>query len=153
MVFSFQSLNQGSVFFFKFLISKIQGSGFSFEFLNLIFQASGFSFKFLKYYHNLTIFRVILNFAQECFYLENKVGVVDFTKACGLVKFPTLPILGCLQNLLPPLYFRGKVSFLQKTPPNSPGPVRVKDSGVEMSCNLHKPGRKRSRIDLCPRFF
>ena len=40
-----------------------------------------------KYYHNLTIFRVILNFAQECYYLENKVGVVDFTKAHGLVKF------------------------------------------------------------------
>ena len=32
-------------------------------------------------------FRVILNFAQECYYLENKVGVVDFTKARGLVKF------------------------------------------------------------------
>jgi hypothetical protein len=30
---------------------------------------------------------VILNFAQECYYLENKVGVVDFTKARGLVKF------------------------------------------------------------------
>jgi hypothetical protein len=37
-----------------------------------------------------------------------------------------------------------------ETPPKSPGPVRIKDSGVEMSCNLHKPGRKRSRIDLCP---
>ena len=32
-------------------------------------------------------FRVILNFAQECYYLKNKVGVVDFTKARGLVKF------------------------------------------------------------------
>jgi hypothetical protein len=30
---------------------------------------------------------VILNFAQECYYLENKVGVVGFTKARGLVKF------------------------------------------------------------------
>ena len=28
-----------------------------------------------------------MNFAQECYYLENKVGVVDFTKAHGLVKF------------------------------------------------------------------
>ena len=28
-----------------------------------------------------------MNFAQECYYLENKVGVVDFTKARGLVKF------------------------------------------------------------------
>ena len=26
----------------------------------------------------------------------------------------------------------------------------VKKTGVEMSCHLHKPGRKRSRIDLCP---
>ena len=56
-----------------FLISKIQGSGFSFQ--------------FLKNYHNLQFFRVILNFAQECYYLKNKVGVVDFTKARGLVKF------------------------------------------------------------------
>ena len=30
---------------------------------------------------------MILNLAQECCYLENKVGVVDFTKACGLVEF------------------------------------------------------------------
>ena len=52
-----------------FLISKIQGSGFSFQ--------------FLKNYHNLQFFRVILNFAQECYYLKNKVGVVDFTKARG----------------------------------------------------------------------
>ena len=51
------------------------------------FQGSGFSFKFLKYYPNLMIFRVILNFSPECYYLENKVEVVDFTKACGLVKF------------------------------------------------------------------
>ena len=56
-----------------FLISKIQGSGFSFQ--------------FLKNYHNLQFFRVILNFAQECYYLKNKVGVVDFTKARGMVKF------------------------------------------------------------------
>ena len=32
-------------------------------------------------------FRVILNFAQECYYLKNKVGVVDFTKARRVVKF------------------------------------------------------------------
>ena len=56
-----------------FLISKIQGSGFSFQ--------------FLKNYHNLQFFRVILNFAQECYYLKNKEGVVDFTKARGVVKF------------------------------------------------------------------
>ena len=28
---------------------------------------------------------VILNFSQECHYLKNKVGVVDFTNAQGLV--------------------------------------------------------------------
>ena len=32
-------------------------------------------------------FCVILNFSQECYYLKNKVGVVDFTKARGLVRF------------------------------------------------------------------
>ena len=76
-----------SGFSFQFLISKHQGSGFSFQFLISKFQGSGFSFQFLKNYHNLTIFRVILNFAQECYYLKNKVGVVDFTKARGVVKF------------------------------------------------------------------
>jgi len=54
---------------------------------------------------------MILNFAQECYYVKNKVGVVDFTKARGggVVKFQslqgalgfkTLPLLGHLQNLL-----------------------------------------------------
>lgn len=32
-------------------------------------------------------FRVILNFSQECYYLKNKVGVVDFANAQGLVMF------------------------------------------------------------------
>ena len=32
-------------------------------------------------------FRVFLNYAQECYYLKNKVGVVDFTKARRVVKF------------------------------------------------------------------
>ena len=63
------------------------------------FQGSGFSFKFLKYYHNLTIFRVILNFAQECYYLKNKVGVVDFTKARGVVKFQSPRALRALRAL------------------------------------------------------
>ena len=56
--------------------------------------SSGFSLKCLKYYHNLTIFRVILIFAQECYYLENKLGVVDFTKARGMVKFQSPRALG-----------------------------------------------------------
>ena len=46
--------------------------------------------EFLKNYHNLQFFRVILNFAQECYYLKNKVGVVDFTKARGVVKFQNI---------------------------------------------------------------
>ena len=40
--------------------------------------------------------RVIWNFSQESYYLENKVGVVNFTKR---------PYL--LQNLLLPVYFLG----------------------------------------------
>ena len=76
-----------------FLISKIQGSGFSFQ--------------FLKNYHNLQFFRVILNFAQECYYLKNKVGVVDFTKAREVVKFQSpraLRALGLL-NITNPWAF------------------------------------------------
>ena len=50
-----------------FLISKIQGSGFSFQ--------------FLKNYHNLQFFRVILNFAQECYYLKNIIhGLTIFVE-------------------------------------------------------------------------
>ena len=86
---------------------------------------SGFSFKFLNYYRNLIIFRVILNFAQECYYFEYKVGLVDFTKARRLAKFQSqqvlvgpwalkhfwLPVLGRLQNLLLPLHVQGNHSF------------------------------------------
>jgi hypothetical protein len=53
------------------------------------FQGSGFSFQFLKNYHNLTIFQSNFEFSQECYYLKNKVGVVDFTIARGLVKSTT----------------------------------------------------------------
>ena len=59
---------------------------------------------------------MILDFAQECYYLKNKVGVVDFTKARRLVKFQNLwalQALGHLQNLLLPLYFWGNVSILK----------------------------------------
>jgi hypothetical protein len=54
------------------------------------------------------LLKVILNFSQQCYYLKNKVGVVDFTKARGPFRpfgFKTLPILGHLQNLQLPLYF------------------------------------------------
>ena len=60
---------------------------FPFIFLTSKNQGSGFSFQFLKNYHNLQFFRVILNFAQVCYYLKNKVGVVDFTKASGVVMY------------------------------------------------------------------
>ena len=64
------------------------------------FQGSGFFFEFLKCYHNLTILEyVILNFAQVYYYLENKVGVVDFTKARGLVKLQSLRALVGLWTL------------------------------------------------------
>ena len=106
---------QGSGFSFQFLMSKIQGSGFSFQFLILKFQGSGFPSNFWKITIIWHFFRVILNFAQDCYYLENKVGVVDFTKAREVVKFQSpraFGALGHLQNLLLPLYFWGNVSFL-----------------------------------------
>ena len=114
---SFNSIFQGRGFSFQFLISKNQGSGFSFQFLIAKFQGHGFSFQFLKNYHNLTISRVILTFSQEFYYLKNKVGVVDFTKACRLVKFQSpraLQAHGHLQNLLLLLYFWGNVSLQLK---------------------------------------
>ena len=62
--------------------------------LKVVVFPLNFRIKFFKVFSgflNTTIilqfFRVILNFVQECYYLENKVGVVDFTKACGFVKF------------------------------------------------------------------
>ena len=39
---------------------------------------------------------MILFFAQECYYVKNKVGVVDFTKARGVVKFQSLRALRAL---------------------------------------------------------
>ena len=44
---------------------------------------------------------MILNFAQECYYVKNKVGVVDFTKARGggVVKFQSLQGLGLVPKL------------------------------------------------------
>ena len=141
---------------FYYFMAKFQGSGFSFQSLNqnikvVVFPSivwfqkfkvvvfpSNFWIQFFKVvvfpsnFWNITIiwrfFRVILNLAQECYYLENKVGVVDFTKARGLAKFQspqslvhhgeplgfkTLPFLGRLQNLLLPLYFQGNVSLPQ----------------------------------------
>ena len=89
-------------------MTKFQGSGFSFQSLNqnikvvvydfknsryLVVFHSNFWIQFFKivvfpsYFWNTIIwqvFRVILNFAQECYYLENKVRVVHFTKARGL---------------------------------------------------------------------
>ena len=78
------------------------GSGFSFQlfcfqkFKVVIFPSNFWfqNFKVVIFPSNFwkttmlgQFFKVILNFSQECYYLKNKVGVVDFTKARGLVKF------------------------------------------------------------------
>ena len=86
-----------SGFSFHFLSSKFQGSGFSFQFLISKFQGSGFSFQLLKIWQ---FFRVILNFAQECYYLKNKVGVVDFTKAHKTIHFILKKSNPCNPNVL-----------------------------------------------------
>ena len=84
---------------FYYFMTKYQGCGFSFKLLISKIQffkvPSCFPFKYLKYFHNLTSFRLILNFAQEKFKSRRPLG------------FKTLPILGRLQNLLLPLYFGG----------------------------------------------
>ena len=96
---------------FYYFMAKFQGSGFSFQSLNqnikVVVLPSNFWFQKFKVlvlpsnFWNTTIiwqfFRVIFNFALECYYLKNKLWVVDFT---------TLPILGHLQNLLLPLFLR-----------------------------------------------
>ena len=43
------------------------------------------------------VLRVILNFTHECYYLKNKVGLVDFTKPRILVKFPSPQALQALE--------------------------------------------------------
>ena len=101
-------------------------------------------------------FRMISNFAQECYYLKNKVGLVDFTKPCRLVKFQS-PILGRFQNLLLPLYFRGNVSLLSDLlaklknrkifTKNDPGWKKllfwVKTAAILWICSLFPKGRSR----------
>ena len=97
----------GSGFSFQVQNIELGSSGFSFQVQNVEFGGSGFSFQFVKSYHNLTIFCIkvsILNFSKECHYLENKVGVVDFTKARRMVKFQSLQALG-LSNITIPLAF------------------------------------------------
>ena len=88
--FSVQSFNQNIkvvVFPSNFWFQKFKVVVFPSNFWILFFKVVVFPSNFW----NITIiwrfFRVILNFAQECYYLKNKVGVVDFTKARGLVKF------------------------------------------------------------------
>ena len=80
----------GSGFSFQVQNIELGSSGFSFQVQNVEFGGSGFSFQFVTSYHNLTFFCIkvsILNFSKECHYLENKVGVVDFANAQGLVMF------------------------------------------------------------------
>ena len=99
---------------FYYFMAKFQGSGFSFPSLNqnikVVVFPSNFWFQKFKvvvfpsnfWFQNFKVvvfpsnfwktttiwqfFWVILNFSQECYYFKNKVGVVDFTKARGLVK-------------------------------------------------------------------
>ena len=97
------------------------------------------------------IFRVILNLTLECYYLKNKVGVVDYTRACGLVKFQspqaltgfeTLPILRHLQNLLLPVYFRDNVSLYM----SFHCPTRTKNLGRYLSI-MHVHIKKKTNAN------
>ena len=81
--FSFQSLNQNikvGVFPSNFWFQKFKVVVFPLNFWIQFFKVVVFP----SYFWNTTIIwqivRVILNFAQKGYYLENKVGVVDFTK-------------------------------------------------------------------------
>ena len=74
--FSFPSLNQ-----------NIKVVVFPSNFLFQNFKVVVFPSNFWKTTMIWQFFAVILNFSQECYYLKNKVGVVDFTKTRGLVKF------------------------------------------------------------------
>ena len=75
------------VFPSNFWIQNIKVVGFPSNFWIQNFKVVVFPSNFWNTTIIWQFFRVILNFAQECYYLENKVGVVDFTKACGLGKF------------------------------------------------------------------
>ena len=74
---------------------------FSFQVQNFEFGGSGISLEFLKYYYIfcIKVLKVsILNFSKECHYLQNKVGVVNFTKA-------TNPTLFWRQSIISPRQF------------------------------------------------
>ena len=70
---------------FYYFMTKFQGSCFSFQSLNQNIKVVVFPSNFWNTTIIWQFFRMILNFAQECYYLENKVGVVDFTKAPSLI--------------------------------------------------------------------
>ena len=108
--FWFQNLKE-VVFPSNFWFEKFKVVVFPLIFLFQNFKLVVFPSNFWKTTIIWQFFRVILNFSQECYYLKNKVGVVDFIKARGPLGFKTLPLLGHLQNLLLPLYFWGNVSL------------------------------------------
>ena len=97
----FMAKFQGSGFFFQSSKQNIKvvvfPSNFWFQKFKVVVFPSNFWIQFFKVvvfpsiFWNTTmiwqVLRVILNFSQECYYLKNKVGVVYFTKARGLVKF------------------------------------------------------------------
>ena len=72
-----------SIFWFQNIKVVVFPSNFLFQ----NFKVVVFPSNFWKTTMIWQFFTVILNFSQECYYLKNKVGVVDFTKARGLVKF------------------------------------------------------------------
>ena len=74
-------------FFLPIFESKFQGSGFSFKFWIQFFKVVVFPSIFWNTTMIWQVLRVVLNFSLECYYFKNKVGVLDFTKARGLVKF------------------------------------------------------------------
>ena len=86
-----------SIFLIQFFKVVVFPSNFWFQKFKVVVFPSNFWFQNFKVvvfpsnFWKTTIiwqfFRVILNFAQECYYLKNKVGVVDFTKARGVVIF------------------------------------------------------------------
>ena len=90
----------GRKFYYFICQNTIFGSSrISFHFLNKKFKVVVFPSNFWKTAIIWQFFRVILNFSQECYYLINKVGVVDFTKTRGLLKFQSLRALRALWHL------------------------------------------------------
>ena len=75
------------VFPSNFWFQNIKVVVFPSNFLFQNFKVVVFPSNFWKTTMIWQFFTLILNFSQECYYLKNKVGVVDFANAQGLVMF------------------------------------------------------------------